>query len=213
MHRTTRSLLVAAAGAGLTLTASPALAHGGEDSGFEPLPPEFYEQAVEVEACGDTVLIESGDVREVETRETERPDGSLLVEFRGEATLDLTRLSDGAMIDELDVGGPGFDVVSPDGSLITSTLFGESIIFPVEPVQRESQAEAGLPTLAYFEEGSATVEIQINPETGEVIDEEWTDIDARIIDLCEWFDHGTDRDDHRGDAHVADHREHDERTA
>ncbi len=188
-RRITRCLLVAAASSGLVLTASPALA--GEDSGegFVPLPPEYYEQApIDVQACGDTIQIEYGDVREVELRETVQPDGSIVAEYRGEATLDLTRVSDGAKIDELDIGGPGTEVFSPDGTQITNTLYGKSLAFAADETAQAALDEAGLPDLAYWKKGSATIQITINPETGEILSEEWIDIDARIIDLCQWFD-------------------------
>ncbi len=70
----------------------------GEDTGegLLPVPPEHYEQSAEIEACGDTILIGSGDVREVEVREAVQPDGWLVLQHQGEATPDLTRLSDGA---------------------------------------------------------------------------------------------------------------------
>jgi hypothetical protein len=200
-----RSITVSALAATIVgLGTAPALAHddGDDGAGFVPIEqilPDYY-TGITFEACGDTITMEYGDVREVIGRETVTADGSIL-EYRGAATVDLTRESDGAVIDELDISGAGSEVVRDD--TVTITLEGPSILFPIDPIQQAAWDEAGLPEsdLAYFERGVAEVVVTVVPETGEPVSEEWTRLDARIIDLCARFDRDSARDHDWGHAH------------
>ncbi len=143
-----RRVLVGTAAAVLVLSGGVASAADdpatGGDDGWEPVPEEYY-ASVEIEACGSVVTIDSGDVREVEQRSEVLDDGTVFTEYRGEQTVDLTRASDGAMIDELDVSGPGWDLVSADGTEVLVELDGLSIIWAGNDVERAAADEAGLP--------------------------------------------------------------------
>src|SRR3954454_3388434 len=129
-----RSLAVGVLSAALLgVGAGPALAGPPDDEGggfvpVETVIPGYYDP-IEFAACGMKVTLEAGDVREVEVRQVTREDGTQVTEFRGDATVDLIR-ADGARIDELDISGPGEEIVSPDGSRIVNVLFGPSIMFP-----------------------------------------------------------------------------------
>jgi hypothetical protein len=216
MNRFARASLVIVAGAGLSLTASPALAHydpslpegSGDWTPMEELDPAYYDP-IDIEACGTTVTLSAGDVTEVEGRETALPDGDMLLELRGGFTIDLTRQDTGEVIDELDISGPTTELFSADGTHIIGVYHGPSILFPfpeLGPVDAAAFEAAGIPDLAYFKKGVVTFDLVINPETGEAVSEE-ADVDARLHDLCTWFDgnrgHGNDRhhhnswDDHR----------------
>ncbi len=214
MNRSARASLVIVAGAGLSLTASPALAHdddGGlpEGSGpwtpIEEVDPAYYDP-IDISACGTTVTSSTGDVAEVEVRETPQPDGGMLRELRGGFTIDLTREDTGQMIDELDVSGPYYEVVRPSADGTTLDIIGVSnartILYPypeLGPVDAAAFEAAGIPDLAYVKSGVVTFDLVINPETGQAVSEE-ADVDARIIDLCTWFDgnlgHGNERTNH-----------------
>jgi hypothetical protein len=197
-RRTTRSLLVVAASSGLVLTASPALA--GEDTGAVPegsgpwapveeVLPGYYDP-VDVAACGTTVAITPGDVADREGRITELPDGRLVIESRGAQTIDLTRQDTGQMIDELNVSGPYFEVVSADGTYIIGIYEAPTILYPypeLGPVDAAAFEAAGIPDLAYVKKGVVRFDLVIDPETGQAVTEE-ADVDARVIDLCTWFD-------------------------
>jgi hypothetical protein len=106
-----RSLAVGALAAAIVgVGASPAWAGGDGSSGGEFVPvetvvPDYYD-SFETQACGDTITVAAGDVREVEIRSVTLEDGTVVNDYRGAATVDITRQSDGAMIDELDIGGP-----------------------------------------------------------------------------------------------------------
>lgn len=203
MRRATRAGVVTVAAAGAVLTASPAWAHdapeGGDDGWvpIEELRPDYYEP-FSGPACGTTVTIASGDVREVEARETVREDGSVLTEIRGDATVDITREDTGQVIDELDVSGEGYDLISADQRYFEIYLEGPSILLAsLGPIDEAAFDAAGLPHLAYYKRGAVTIRSTGDPETGELLSEE-IDVDAhRIHDLCTWFD--GDRGDDRHD--------------
>jgi len=209
MRRATRAGVVAAA-IGATLTTSPASAHdttpegAGEWVPIEELRPDYFDP-VDISACGTTVTMTTGDVADVEGRETTLPNGDLLFESRGAHTVDLTRHDTGQVIDELDISGPVTELVSADGTQITADLYGPSILFPIPefgPVDVAAFEAAGLPDLAYYRKGVVTFHVVVNPETGEFISEE-ADVDARVHDLCTWFDgeHGRGDNGHGDNGH------------
>jgi hypothetical protein len=163
---------------------------------IEELRPGYYDP-VDIAACGTTVTMTTGDEADVEGRETLLPNGELLFETRGERTVDLTRQDTGQVIDELDVSGPYTEQISVDGTHIIGTYYAPTILFPypeLGPVDAAAFEAAGIPDLAYVKKGVVTFDLVIDPDTGEAVSEE-ADVDARIIDLCTWFDgsdgHGT----------------------
>jgi hypothetical protein len=209
MNRFARASLVIVTGAGLSLTASPAWAHSDDpdDAGWVPAEtvfPDFY-TPLTIHACGTDVLIESGDEREVELRQTDLGDGVVRTEFRGDFTVDLTRQSDGAKIDELDISGDGYDEVGPDGGFIL--LNGPSIAFPMDDVQRQAIEDAAGTDLAYWKRGTVVIHFELD-ESGATVSESW-DVDARIHDLCTWFDGNRGHGHHNHDKNWR----HDSRTA
>jgi hypothetical protein len=215
MNRFARASLVIVAGAGVSLTASPAWAHSDEPDGggwvpIEELRPDFYDPQ-DVEACGTTVTLTTGDVADVEGRETTLPNGDTLFEARGDMTIDVTRHDTGEVIDELDISGPVTEQISADGTHITATLGAPSILFPIPefgPVDAAAFEAAGIPDLAYYKKGTVTFHVVVNTETGEFVSEE-ADVDARLHDLCTWFgddEHGKSwHHGHGYDHHGRDH--------
>ncbi len=208
MNRLARAGVALVAGGTMALTASPAGAHsdeptpgnGGDWVPIEELRPDFYDP-VDISACGTTVTMSTGDVADVEGRETTLPNGDLLFEARGGRTVDLTRQDTGQVIDELDISGPLSELISADGTHITADVYGPSILFPIPefgPVDAAAFEAAGLPDLAYYRKGVVTFYVVLNPETGEFISEE-ADVDARVHDLCTWFDgnRGNGNDNHK----------------
>jgi hypothetical protein len=196
------------------LGTGPAAAGGKDDGEWVPVPEDYW-APIEFEACGDTIRLEGGDVREAEQRVIERDDGTVVTLLRGAATVDLTRLSDGAVIDELDIGGRGREVTTTEGgtTTIVNTLFGSTLLFVTgEPAVDAGFEEAGLPDLGYFADkrDSVTVELTIGSD-GALDRFEFTDVDADIVALCPWFDRGAPDDDHDGDRDRGrhHHRHHD----
>jgi hypothetical protein len=206
-----RSLAVGALAAAIVgVGASPAWA--GEDDGgggefvpIETVIPEYYD-AFDVQACGDTLTIEAGDVREVEIRTVTLEDGTVVNDYRGDFTMDITRQSDGAMIDELDISGAGHEVISADGTQIDVTLEGPSVLFP-NPGEEDAFAEAGLFDLTYFKHGEVTLHVTLDPETGESTSLT-ADVDAHLKDLCTKLDHGGQHGVHGDDGDHGKHGDH-----
>ncbi len=154
-----------------------------EDDGWSPVPEEYY-ASVEVEACGSVVTIDSGDVREVEQRSEVLDDGTVFTEYRGAQTVDLTRASDGASIDELDISRPGWNLVSADGTEVLVELDGPSLIWALNDVERAAADEEGLPYLMYFEEGTVLFRLLVDAATGETTAVDGLRLEADIVDLC-----------------------------
>lgn len=155
----------------------------GDDEGWVPVPEEFYEP-VDVEACGSVVTVTGGDVREAEQRQQVLDDGSTFLEFRGSRTVDLTRQSDGATIDELDVSGRSWDLVSSDGSEVVAELDGPWVLWAGNDVERAAADEAGLPHLMYVEEGTILLRLTVDPATGESTAVDGLRLEADVVDLC-----------------------------
>jgi hypothetical protein len=185
------------------LTAGSAAATGDhpapdpEDPGqgqWMPVDPAYYGE-VQAESCGSIVTITAGDVRQFEQRVTELATGEILTEIRGAATLDLVRESDGAVIDELDISGAGFDLQRTVGDevRITQVLYGASLLFPYagSAVDLAAFEAAGIPDLAYFTDPEQSVEIEttVDAETGEPLEVEFDEVDADLVDLCGLFQH------------------------
>lgn len=195
----------------------PAAAHPEEPTAVGPWPPEdthgnyvsvpndFYTTEV-VPACGSTVTLAYGDVREIEYKADPRDDGGLHIRYRGDATLDVTR-ADGASIDELDISGRTTETWSKDGLSLHLVMYGPSLLFAPTEVEATALTEAGLPTFFYFEEGKFAGDIQFSQDpAAPVVSAEVTRNrvqDAR--DVCKMLDHATDHKNgsghHEGNNH------------
>ena len=182
-------------------SASAATAHDEEETpapwppaetdGYEPVPEEYYAEAV-FPACGTMVTLRSGDVREVEQKIRVKRDGTTVVKYRGDATVDVIADEDGVppydgFIDELDVSGPGSTQISADGLIIVETLKGPSIIYPPSETDAATLADEGLPELLYFEDGKLVIEIVVSeqetavePESVEIL----KNTARGVVDLC-----------------------------
>ena len=182
-----RRVLVGTAAAVMVLSGGVASAADtqppGDDEGWVPVPEEFYEP-VDVEACGSVVTVTGGDVREAELRQQVLDDGSTFLEFRGDRTVDLTRQSDGATIDELDVSGRSWDLISSDGSEVVAELDGPLVLWAGNDVERAAADEAGLPHLMYVQEGTVLLRLTVDPATGESTAVDGLRLEADVVDLC-----------------------------
>jgi hypothetical protein len=184
-----RRVLVGTAAAVMVLSGggtSAADAQAPGDDGWVPVPEEFY-APVDVEACGSVVTVAAGDVRAVEQRQQVLGDGSTFLEFRGGRTVDLTRKSDGAVVDELDVSGPSWDLISSDGTKVVAEVDGPAMLYAGNDVERAAADAAGLPHLMYFQEGTVLLRLTVDPATGEATAVDGLRLDAAVADLCDSF--------------------------
>jgi hypothetical protein len=119
---------------------------------FVPAPDDYY-ASQEVQACGTTVVIAPGDVRKTEYKVTHAHNGSVRIVYRGKATMDITRPSDGATIDELDISGQTSQRYSPDGLSATLKAWGPNLIWATNEAESKELAKEGLPPFLYFKAG------------------------------------------------------------
>jgi hypothetical protein len=195
-----------AAALSLTAGAAPSLAAPAEeaptswppaDTGGRYLPvPEWYYAPTDIPACGTTVTVASGDVRDVRYKARVKRDGTTVVKYRGGSTVDLIVEPDpipggafphGAFIDELDVSGPVSERISADRRTVTTSLKDPSIIFPLGPADAAALAEEGLPRFFYFERGKLTIEARFaaDPKVSEPTSVQVVMNTARgVHDLC-----------------------------
>ena len=216
MRRTTAvsALTLSILGLGVT----PALAddpppEGPPEGVWSPVAEDFY-SPLPFEACGRPLVIQGGDVLDAEERVSELEDGTVLIEFRGSATVDILDDEGRVLIDELDISGIGSTLISADGSEFINILYGASVGFPFSDVEREAFLEAFGTDLAYWAdpEESVIFSAVVDPETGEVTEVIDITVDAEIVDLCESLDddHG-DKDDKDDDDDKDDgHHDHDD---
>jgi hypothetical protein len=174
-------------------TAAAPLEWPPADTGGEwlPVPDEVYAQSRTIEACGSTVTGTIGDVRDGEYQSLHQADGTVRVEFRGDVTMDVVRASDGAMLDELENGGPGAEIYSPDRLTVTFSYDGPSVIFAFDEVEAAVFAAQGLPSIVYYDEGNTTerVVFSADPAATTIASAEFlTDTARGVRDICDMLD-------------------------
>jgi hypothetical protein len=168
----------------------PASTHGV----FHPVP-EPLKAPVTFTACNSEITLTTGDVDTTQYRALVTEDGDTVVEYRGQTTVDVTRASDGAMLDELDVSGPGVETYSSDGRSATFDWAGPSIVVAFDELEAEAFAQEGLPQAFLYLSGrfTETVTFASEPQTGQEvppvssaeITENSTDY---VFDLCDLLD-------------------------
>lgn len=169
--------------------------------GFVPVPAEYYDP-IDISACGTTVTLTSGDVREVEMKEKVKWDGTTVVKYRGDATIDLLRASDGAFIDELDISGAGSDRLSSDQRNLRILLKGPSIVWALSALEAESLRDAGLPEFLYYKRGKLILEADFpesiveNPEVAPTSVEIVKNTIRHAKDVCKMLDYAAEKEAH-----------------
>ncbi|WP_344121403.1 hypothetical protein [Kocuria aegyptia] len=167
----------------------PASTHGK----FLPIPEEF-KQPFTFPACDSEVTIAPGDVDESEYRALVTAEGDTVVEYRGDATADITRASDGAVLDEVDLSNRGFETYSADGTTLTLSGSGPAVVAAYSEVEAQAFDEAGLPQAFLFLSGelAGTITFASAPEPGQeptVVSAEITENSTEyVFDLCDLLD-------------------------
>jgi hypothetical protein len=168
----------------------PVSTHGA----FRPLPPAFSEPQT-FPACGSEVTISLGDVDTTQYRALVTAEGDTVVEYRGEATVDITRASDGATLDEVAVDDSGVETYSADGLSVTYDWPGTAVVVAFDKVEAEAFAQAGLPEAFLYLSGTLTetVTFASAPGPGEELPpvasaEILENSTEHVFDLCELLD-------------------------
>lgn len=213
MNRTMRILCLPATLALALLSGVSAPAFAGSDGGgggTGPWPPEdtdgkyvsvpdAYYEPYEFEACDTTIKVEAGDEREVKYKGEKKDNGKLVIKFRGDATIDLTRASDGATIDELDVSGPFTMRLAADGLSAHLSARGPSLVYAMGAAEEKAFEDEGLPKAFYFERGRlAGNVVYAAVDQKEVVSGEITHNSIRHAkDICKMLDRAKDDNGHR----------------
>jgi hypothetical protein len=160
------------------------------------IPQEYYEGGGDIDACGTTVAYGYGDVRRLQYNAAFLKDGTEVVLYRGDATSDLVRASDGATLDEVPNDGPGVETYSPDGLTITFTYTGPAVFPAFDAVERAAFRRAGLPTLALYRGGVVSLKIRLSPDPNASTDASATILLNRaqgLVDGCTLLDRAAHR--------------------
>ncbi|MBP1232466.1 hypothetical protein JOE40_002110 [Arthrobacter sp. PvP102] len=211
MNRKMRNLCLPAALSLALLSGVSAPAFAGSDGGGSavgPWPPEdtdgkyvsvpdAYYADYEFEACDTTIKVSAGDEREVTYKGEKKDDGTLVIKYRGDATIDLTRASDGATIDELDVSGPFTMRLAEDGLSAHLSGRGPALIYAMGAAEEKAFEDEGLPKAFYFTEGRLAGNVAYaSTDQKEVVSGEITHNSVRHAkDICKMLDRAKD-DDH-----------------
>lgn len=188
----------------LALTFTVGITPAGAESGEEPPPwppedtngkyvpvhPDYYKPVEDIPACGGSITVESGDVREVEEWVTVRRDGRTVTKYRGNGTVDILDASGEVLIDELDVSGPGTVRISADQKNLNVALKGASIVYPSGPVEAAAFAAAGLPEVFFFEKGRLVIEVEFlnGPDAEPTSIDIAKDNIRHVRDICDMID-------------------------
>lgn len=163
-----------------------------ETDGYQPAPATYYEDVV-FSACGTTITLRAGDVRDSYEKVRVKRDGTTVIKLRGHITTDVIAepggdLPHGGFLDELDNSGPANIYISADGLTIKEKIGGPSVIYPVSETDAAALAVAGFPEFGYFEDGKVTIrtvltddEAALEPESTEVLKNTTRD----VVDLCQ----------------------------
>ncbi|MEX5270394.1 hypothetical protein [Kocuria sabuli] len=174
----------------------PASTHGR----FLPTPEEF-QQPYTVPACDSEITVAPGDVDETEYRALVTAEGDTVVENRGDVTVDVTRASDGAMLDEVAITNRRFVTVSADDTTITFNIFGPGVVVASSEEELQAHAEAGLPEAFLFLSGdlAGTLTFESASEPGQeptLVSVEITENTTEyVFDLCDLLDQAAAEDD------------------
>jgi len=200
-----RAVVVAAAL--LTATAPAASSSPAVPPGHVPWPPasthgKFIPYPDDVNngysfpACGSDIYVGPGEVSDIHYRAMVNDQGQTVVEFRGELTLDVNRLSDGAFLDEVAVSGAHLEIHTPGTTTVTYQRTGPAILASSHEVEAQAFTEAGLPATFLYLSGELSETLtyttapqelgqQIPPITAAQITEDTTE---HVFDLCQMLD-------------------------
>lgn len=158
--------------------------------------PENVELSDTYPICGETVFVAPGDVFDLQYRAVVTPLGETVVEYRGDLTVDVRRLPDGADLDEVAVSASWIEVYSPDSTTVTYERTGPAIVAASNEVEAQAFADAGLPEAFLFLSGNLTETVTYEnapTELGQDIPPmDAVEVDAGsaayVVDLCQMLD-------------------------
>ncbi|MCD1143927.1 hypothetical protein LQU92_01550 [Kocuria sp. LUK] len=171
----------------------PASTHGK----FVPLPAEFFATDT-VPLCGSELTIAADDGGTGQYRALVTDEGDTVVEYRGDLTVDITRASDGATLEDVLLDGRAIETYDADGVTATFDYTGPSMVVAVDEMDVQAMEEAGLPQAFIYLSGrlSSTITLESAPVPGQqpppAVSVEITENTAEyVFDLCDLLDQAT----------------------
>lgn len=168
----------------------PASTHGA----FVPIPKEFKAPDT-LPLCGSEVTITQEDVEPGRYRALVTEDGDTAVEYRGAITLDITRASDGAKLQDVLLDSTPIETYDADGVTATFDYSGPAMVLAVDEVDIQVLADAGLPPALIYLSGRlvSTTRLESAPEPGQeppaVVEVQITENTTEyVFDLCMLLD-------------------------
>lgn len=126
----------------------PASTHGA----FVPAPDDFLTPET-LPLCGSEVTVTPEVVEPPRYRALVTEDGDTVVENRGVLTVDFTRASDGATLEDVELDLDSIETLHADGLTATSDQSGPGLVLATDEVEIQALEEAGLPPAFLFLSG------------------------------------------------------------
>lgn len=168
----------------------PASTHGA----FLPLPEDFFAPET-LPLCDSEVTITTEAVEPLRYRALITEDGDTVVEYRGTIALDITRASDGAVLQDVLLDSTPIETYDADGAAATFDYPGPALVIATEDVHLRALAEAGLPPAFIYLAGRlvTTETLESVPEPGQdfpaVADVEIVENTTEyVFDVCHLLD-------------------------
>ncbi|GAA1747224.1 hypothetical protein [Kocuria aegyptia] len=147
-------------------------------------------------SCGAHIDVSPGDVFDLQYRALVTDRGETVVEYRGDLTLDVRRLPDGADLDEVGVSASRIEVYDSSGTTVTYARTGPAIVAASNEVEAQAFADAGLPEAFLFLSGDLmetvtyeTAPTELGQDVPPMLSAEITeDSTAYVFDLCDLLD-------------------------
>lgn len=147
-------------------------------------------------ACGSHIFVYPGDVFDMQYRTLINDEGATVVEYRGNLTVDVDRLSDDASLEEVAVSGTWFEIYDPYGQTVAYDRPGPAIVAASDEVEAQAFAEAGLPETFLYLSGDLTETViydrapnELGQQFPQALTAEITENStAYVFDMCKLLD-------------------------
>lgn len=198
----TALLAIAAPAAGTAQEPSPPPAEPGEiqwppastNGAFVPLT-EGYSAPTTIPLCDSEVTITQEFVEPGVYRAFVTEDGDTVVQYGGTTSLDITRASDGAQLQDILLDSSPIETYAVDGLSATADYPGPALVIALDEIQIQALAEEGLPQAFLYLSGRFvnTVTLDAAPEPGAeppaVVDVEIVENSTEyVFDVCDLLD-------------------------
>lgn len=201
-------LLLAATPAGATSHEPAPPAEPGEiqwppastNGAFVPLP-EGYSAPATIPLCDSEVTIAQEFIEPGVYRALVTEDGDTVVQYGGTMSLDITRASDGAQLQDILLDSSPIETYAADGLSATADYPGPALVIALDEIQIQALAEEGLPQAFLYLSGRFvnTVTLDSVPEPGAeppaVVDVEIVENSTEyVFDICDLLDQAASDD-------------------